>query len=249
MKNEETLALHLADNTLILGQRLGEWCGNGPAIEEDIALTNIALDYIGQTSILYKHLCEAIPDGKDEDDYAFLRTEREYKNFILCELPIGDYAFTIARQYLFSQWYILYLEALQQSSITFFQEFAAKSIKEVRYHLQHGQDWVIRLGDGTEESKSRMQNALNSIWNYSGEMFIDDANDAALVERGVCPANSSLKAAWTNHVEATLAEAGLTVPTSGWMHSGGRKGLHSEHMGHLLSEMQYMQRSYPNSEW
>jgi ring-1,2-phenylacetyl-CoA epoxidase subunit PaaC len=249
MKKEEALALHLADNNLILGQRLSEWCGHGPVLEEDIALSNMALDYIGQATLLFKHLAEASGDTKTEDDWAFLRDAWDYKNFLALELPNGDYAFTIARQYLYSEWYNLYLIELSKSSNTFLQEFALKSVKEVRYHLQHGRDWVLRMGDGTEESHARIQKAVNDIWSYTGEWFIPNANDTDLSSTGICPNVESLHQTWMENVQATLNEATLQMPVSGWMHKGGREGKHTEHLGHLLSEMQFLQRTYPNSKW
>lgn len=249
MKKEEALALHLADNNLILGQRLSEWCGHGPVLEEDIALSNMALDYIGQATLLFKHLAEASGDTKTEDDWAFLRDAWDYKNFLALELPNGDYAFTIARQYLYSEWYNLYLTELSKSSNTFLQEFALKSVKEVRYHLQHGRDWVLRMGDGTEESHARIQKAVNNIWSYTGEWFIPNTNDTDLSAMGICPNVESLHQIWMENVQATLNEATLQMPVSGWMHKGGREGKHTEHLGHLLSEMQFLQRTYPNSKW
>ena len=249
MKKEEALALHLADNNLILGQRLSEWCGHGPVLEEDIALSNMALDYIGQATLLFKHLAEASGDTKTEDDWAFLRDAWDYKNFLALELPNGDYAFTIARQYLYSEWYNLYLIELSKSSNTFLQEFALKSVKEVRYHLQHGRDWVLRMGDGTEESHARIQKAVNDIWSYTGEWFIPNVNDTDFSSTGICPNVESLHQSWMENVQATLNEATLQMPVSGWMHKGGREGKHTEHLGHLLSEMQFLQRTYPNSKW
>jgi len=249
MKKEEALALHLADNNLILGQRLSEWCGHGPVLEEDIALSNMALDYIGQATLLFKHVAESSGDTKTEDDWAFLRDAWDYKNFLALELPNGDYAFTIARQYLYSEWYNLYLTELSKSSNTFLQEFALKSVKEVRYHLQHGRDWVLRMGDGTEESHARIQKAVNDIWNYTGEWFIPNANDTELSASGICPNVENLHQSWMEKVQATLNEATLQMPVSGWMHKGGREGKHTEHLGHLLSEMQFLQRTYPNSKW
>lgn len=249
MKKEEALALHLADNNLILGQRLAEWCGHGPVLEEDIALSNMALDYIGQATLLFKHVAETSGDAKTEDDWAFLRDAWDYKNFLALELPNGDYAFTIARQYLYSEWYNLYLIELSKSSNTFLQEFALKSVKEVRYHLQHGRDWVLRMGDGTEESHARIQKAVNDIWNYTGEWFIPNTNDADLSSTGICPNVESLHQTWMENVQATLNEATLQMPVSGWMHKGGREGKHTEHLGHLLSELQFVQRAYPNSKW
>lgn len=241
--------LHLADNQLILGQRLAEWCGHGPVLEEDIALSNFALDNIGQATLLYKRVAEIEGAGKSEDDYAFLRSEREYFNFLAMELPNGDYAFTIARQYLFAEFYALYLSELTKSKDTFLAEYAVKSLKEVKYHVQHARDWVLRMGDGTEESHHRIQQAVNHIWNFTGEWFMDFETDLELMRSGVVPTNSKLLPEWQNAVQKTCIEATVVMPVSGWMHSGGRNGKHTEYMGHLLTPMQYLQRAYPNSKW
>lgn len=248
MKNRD-LYLILADTSLILGQRLSEWCGHGPAIEEDIALSNVALDYIGQATSLYKEICAQEKDGKTEDDWAFLRDASQYKNLLLSELPNGDYAYTIARQFLFSSWYYLYLEQLIASKDEFLAGFAAKSLKEVKYHFQHSRDWVIRMGDGTEESSTRMQNALNEIWTFTGEMFTSTKAELAAAEEGVGVDHLSFQDAWNELVENTLQQAQLIKPENGWMQKGGKEGKHSEHFGFILAEMQYLQRSYPGAKW
>ena len=244
-----TYLLRLADDTLILGQRLSEWCGHGPILEEDIALSNIALDYIGQSTNVYKQLASLVNDGRDEDAIALTRMESEYVNALLLELPNGDYASTIARQYYYSSFYLLYLEQLKRSHDSFLSGFAEKSIKEVKYHLQHATDWMLRLGDGTPESHGRMQHAANSLWPYLGELFHDDETDMEGVKEGWGVSREALKTAWTDRLNAVFAEAGLTVSSEAWYHSGGRKGRHTEHMGFLLAEMQFLQRAFPGAKW
>ncbi|MBL7942538.1 MAG: phenylacetate-CoA oxygenase subunit PaaC [Flavobacteriales bacterium] len=239
----------LADNGLILGQRLSEWCGHGPILEEDIALTNIALDYLGQATLVLKHTAIAESMGRDEDDHAFLRNANEYRNFLICELPNGDYAHTIARQYLFSSWYRLFLEQLSRSTDEFASGFAAKALKEVRYHHQHASDWVLRMGDGTEESHRRIQEAIDSLWAYTGEFFEFDTLDTILVAEGLTVDSRSFRETWLREVTALLHEATLSVPGDTWFQTGGRNGRHTEHLGHLLSDMQYLQRAYPGAKW
>jgi ring-1,2-phenylacetyl-CoA epoxidase subunit PaaC len=251
MNNQEyyTYLLRLADDSLILGQRLGEWCGHGPILEEDIALSNIALDYIGQATNLYKQLSATANDGRDEDAIALTRMESEYSNLLLLELPTTDYGLIIARQYYYTSFYLLFLEKLTLSSDSFLVGFAEKSIKEVKYHLQHATDWMLRLGDGTPESHSRMQHAVNALWPYLGEMFHEDALDQQAVNDGWGVSKDSLKTHWMDRLQAVFSEAGLTVPTESWHHQGGREGRHTEHMGFLLAELQFLQRAYPGSKW
>ena len=244
-----TYLLRMADDTLVLGQRLSEWCGHGPILEEDIALSNIALDYIGQSTNIYKHLASLTEDGRDEDAIALTRMESEYSNALLMELPNGDYATTIARQYYYSSFYLLFLEHLKGSSDVFLSGFAEKSIKEVKYHVQHATDWMLRLGDGTEESHSRMQQAVSSLWPYLGELFRDDELDVIASKEGWGITRETLKTAWTDRLNALFAEARLTVPTEAWYHYGGRSGRHTEHMGYLLAELQFLQRAYPGAKW
>lgn len=241
--------LQLADTLLILGQRVAEWCGHGPAIEEDIALSNISLDYIGQATSLYREVAVQMNEGKTEDDYAFLRDEREFKNLLLSELPKGDYAFTIARQFLFSTWYYHFLEALEKSQDEFLKGFAAKSLKEVRYHFQHSRDWVLRMGGGTEVSHDYLQNAINDIWTYTGEMFKMSSQEIAALEDGVGVDVAALQTDWDRIVSAVLSEAAIEIPQNVWMHAGGKQGSHTESFGFMLAEMQYLQRSFPNSQW
>jgi ring-1,2-phenylacetyl-CoA epoxidase subunit PaaC len=244
-----TYLLRLADDTLILGQRLSEWCGHGPILEEDIALSNIALDYVGQSTNLYKQIASLKNDGTDEDTIALTRLESDYVNALLLELPNGDYATTIARQYFYSSFYLLFLEQLKNSSDSFLSGFAEKSIKEVKYHLQHASDWMLRLGDGTPESHSRMQHAANSLWPYIGELFLDDDIDTQAVNEGWGISRAALKTAWTDRMNSVFSEAGLQVSSEPWYHNGGRKGRHTEHMGYLLAEMQFLQRAFPGAKW
>ena len=244
-----TYLLRLADDSLILGQRLSEWCGHGPILEEDIALSNIALDYIGQATSVFKQLSATADDGRDEDAIALTRMESEYSNLLLLELPTSDYASIIARQYYYASFYLLFLEKLKTSSDSFLPGFAEKSIKEVKYHLQHATDWMLRLGDGTPESHSRMQHAVDALWPYLGELFNDDELDNQAAKEGWGVSKDSLKTIWMDRLQAVFLEAGLTVPMEAWHHKGGRQGRHTEHMGFLLAEMQFLQRAYPGAKW
>lgn len=243
--------LRLADTLLIHGQRLSEWCGHGPVLEEDIALSNIALDYMGQASFLLKHAAQMEGRGRDEDQLAFLRDAHEFSNLLIVELPNGDYANTIARQFLFSTWYQLLLLRLCQSHDEFLQGFAEKSIKEVRYHVQHATDWVKRMGDGTAESHDRIQDAMNRLWLYTGEFFEWDTVDAQIIPE-TSPDNTNspmLKNDWTKAVAEVLAEATIDIPLAQPVHTGGRRGKHTEHLETLLEVMQSMQRTYPGASW
>jgi len=241
--------LTIADTLLILGQRLSEWCGHGPAIEEDIALSNVALDYIGQATSLYKEIALKENLGKSEDDYAFLRDAWEYRNALIVEISNGDYAKTIARQFVFSTWYYHFLEALDKSNDTFLQGFAQKSIKEVRYHFQHSRDWILRMGGGTEESHRRLQNALNELWEFTGELMTNSAHEVDVISKGIGVDNVALKDTFDRIVSAVFQEANVSVPADVWMQKGGKEGKHSEHLGFILAEMQFLQRAYPNSKW
>lgn len=241
--------LRIADNSLIYGQRLSEWCGHGPVLEEDIALTNTSLDYIGQATNLLKYAAEIEGEGRDEDALAFLRDAEEYRNLLITELPNGDYANTIARQFLFSSWYLLFLEKLKFSTNVFLAGFAEKSIKEVRYHVQHSSDWMLRMGDGTEESHQRIQNAVDQLWVYTPEFFMSDELDSWALQGGVGVDLSSLESKWNEHVKNILTEATLAIPNDGWGHRGGRQGKHTEHLGFILADMQYLQRTFPGAKW
>jgi ring-1,2-phenylacetyl-CoA epoxidase subunit PaaC len=241
--------LRLGDDSLILGHRLSEWCGHGPILEEDIALTNLSLDLIGQATSFLDYAGKVEGKGRSEDDLAFLRFDKDYKNLLLVERPNGDFGMTIMRQFLFDSFRKPLFDRLVTSSDETIAAIAAKSLKETRYHLKHSSEWVIRLGDGTEESHQRIQDALNDLWRYTSEIFYEDEVDQELKSRGVLPRMDSLKTEWKNHVDAVLEEATLKIPENNWKQEGGRKGLHSEHLGYILAELQYMQRAYPNMEW
>ncbi|NVK63654.1 MAG: phenylacetate-CoA oxygenase subunit PaaC [Flavobacteriales bacterium] len=241
--------VRLGDDSLILGHRLSEWCGHGPILEEDIAMTNIALDLVGQTTSILKYAGEVEGKGRTEDDLAFLRYEREYRNTLLVEQPNGDFGVTMMRQFLFDAFRKPLFEQLVNSSDAQIAAIAAKSLKETKYHFKHSAEWVIRLGDGTEESHERVQNALNDLWRYTDEMFFTDEVDRDLESRGITFSMEDLKNTWQETVKSVLDQATLEIPTNGWQHDGGRKGLHSEHLGYILAELQYMQRAYPGMEW
>ena len=241
------LALRRADDALVLGHRLSEWCGHAPVLEEDIALANLALDLIGQARALYALAAEVENGGHDEDQFAYLRRERDYRNLLLLEQPNGDFAVTIARQFLYSAFVDPWWRATAASSEPRLAAIAAKAEKESAYHLRHSAEWLIRLGDGTEESQRRAQAALELLWPYTGEMF--EPEDAALVAAGVCTDPPALRDAWNATVEKIIAQATLRRPRDGWMQSGGRAGRHSEHLGHLLAELQYLQRAHPGATW
>ncbi len=241
--------LRLGDNALILGQRLSEWCGHAPVLEEDMALANTALDLIGQARLLLTHAGRLEGRGRDEDQLAFLRTERDYRNVTLCELPNEDFGRTVVRNFLFSAFQVLLWERLAASTDTELAAIAAKSLKEARYHARHAGDWVIRLGDGTAESHRRTQAALDYLWPYTAELFAAHPGDGLVAEAGVGPAWGELEAAWEATVVPVLNEATLTVPARTPFRSFGKFGRHSEHLGHLLAEMQYLQRTYPGARW
>ena len=236
--------LHLADNALILGQRNSEWCGHGPVLEQDIAITNISLDLIGQARNFYQYAAELKADGSTEDSLAYLRTEREFKNCLLAEQPNGDWAQTILRQFLFSNYQYLLYQQLQTSKDNPLAAIAEKSLKEVTYHLRWSSEWVIRLGDGTTESHQRISKAVDELWRYTGEMFIP-----ADYEKEMGPDIASLQEPWMKKIRSIFEEATLAVPEKAYMQSGGKEGKHTEHLGYILADMQYLQRVYPNSEW
>ena len=247
------LLLRLGDNDVVLAQRLGEWVGHGPVLEEDIALANVGLDLLGQGRMWLTYAGELEGKRRTEDDLAFLRDQHEYRNVQLVELPNGDFAMTMARQLYFDHAHLLLMNALTQSADARIAEIAAKARKEVAYHVERSADWVIRLGDGTEESHQRMQLAIDRLWPYTGEVFTADAVDAELAQAGVAPDPASLREPWLAAIRAVVAEATLTMPTGEWMHGtrrgGGKQGVHTEHLGHLLAEMQFLQRAYPGAQW
>lgn len=247
--------LHLSDNTLILAQRNSEWCGHGPILEQDIAITNISLDLIGQSRNFYQYaasLINQLPGNtttETEDTLAYLRKEREFKNCLLTEQPNGDWAQTILRQFLFSNYQYLLYSQLQKSKDEQLAAIAAKALKEVTYHLRWSSEWVTRLGDGTEESHQRMLRAVETCWPYTGELFTNTGYEEGCIAEGIAVDNISLKEPWLNKVKEVFDEALLPVPEKLFMQAGGKEGKHSEHMGYILAELQYLQRTYPNSEW
>ena len=239
----------IADNSLILGQRISELCGHGPTLETDIAMTNIALDLLGQTRSYYQYVAELSKSDITEDDVAFLRTEREYKNVLLVEQPNTDFAYIIVRQYFFDVFHFMLLKELENSKNVNFQAIAKKSLKEVSYHKRFSGDWLKRLGDGTEESKLKAQNAVNDLWVYTNELFQMTANDKTVSEAGYGVNTENLKAEYYNTIKALLKEATLDIPEVEYFQKGGKDGIHTEHMGYILSDMQYMQRTYPDMKW
>lgn len=241
--------LRIGDTCLILGQRLGEWCGHAPIIEEDIALTNMALDLIGQARGVLTLAGDQCPQDYDEDQLAFLRDERDYLNPTLAELPRGDFAFTVLRNLMLSTWMKLLWDRLRDSSDAELAAIAAKALKEARYHQQHAADWLQRLGDGTEESRRRVEAALAQLWPYAAELFEPDAVDAAAVSARLGPPAESLREPWLAEMAAVFGEVHLPLPADGRFRSTGRQGVHSEHMGYILAEMQHLQRSYPGGVW
>lgn len=242
--------IRLGDNTLVLGHRVSEWCGRAPALEEDIALANVALDLIGQTQMWLSYAAEVEGNGRSADDLAFLRDVWDFRNVLLVERQNVDFAHTMMRQFLFDAWHKGILTSLTQSSDPRVAEIAAKSVKEATYHLDRSAETVIALGDGTNESRARMQKALDDAWPYVGELFESDAVDAVLAKDGIMPDPATLRPAWDQTVAAALDQATLQIPNDDFAHSGGRTGkMHTEHLGHLLAQMQYLQRAYPGAKW
>lgn len=251
MQNENlyNYILGVADNSLILGQRMGELCGHGPSLETDIACTNVSLDLFGQVRSYFQYAAELAGEDKNEDNIAFLRRERQYKNVLLVEQPNTDFAYTIVRQFLFDVYHLMFLQELQSSKDDTLKAIAKKSIKEVSYHERFSTDWVIRLGDGTEESQERIQNAINSLWTYTDELFHQTEADKAMIEAGIGVDVTTLKEAYYTKVKSVLEKATIEIPESKWFQKGGKNGVHTEHLGYLLADMQYMQRTYPGMEW
>jgi ring-1,2-phenylacetyl-CoA epoxidase subunit PaaC len=242
--------LRLADDRLVLGHRLSEWCGHGPVLEEDIAVTNIALDLIGQANLLLGLAGEVEGRGRDADALAYLRDAAEFRCHPLVELPRGDYAFTIVRQFLFDAWHWHLMRALSSGSHPELSGIAAKAAKEHTYHLRHSAEWVVRLGDGTEESHARARAALDELWRYTGTLFRADDVDRALVAEGIAPDPAALEPAWRSLVEDVMARATLVLPEGDRPTGRGyRRGDHTEHLGHMLAEMQVLPRTYPGAKW
>ena len=251
MKNENlyNYILGIADNSLILGQRMGELCGHGPSLETDIACTNISLDLFGQVRSYFQYAAKLAGDQRTEDDIAMLRKEREYKNVLLVEQPNTNFAYTLGRQFLFDVYHLAFLTELQKSTDLTLAAIANKCVKEVSYHERFSSDWIKRLGDGTEESNAKMQEAINDLWTYTDELFHQTEADKAMVAEGIGVDVSKLKEEYYKNVGAILEEAALNIPESKWFQKGGKEGVHTEHLGYLLSDLQYMQRTYPNMEW
>ena len=241
--------LHLADTTLILAQRNAEWCGHGPILEQDIAITNISLDLLGQSRNFYQYAATLIGGEATEDSLAYLRKEREFKNLLLVEQANGDWGQTILRQYLFSQYQYLLFEQLQHSKDEQVAAITAKALKEIKYHLRWSSEWVIRLGDGTEESKARMLKAIDELWRYTGEMFVSTKYEVQSAEEGTGFDSSLLKEEWLQKVKLVFDEATLSVPGNVFMQTGGKDGIHTEQLGYILTELQYLQRTYPGATW
>lgn len=245
--------LRIADTCLIHAQRLGEWCGHGPILEEDMALTNMSLDLIGQARALLTHVGQAAPQKLDEDQLAFLREERDYLNMTLAELPGRqggrDFADAVLRNLMLGQWLLLLWQRLQASSDAEVAAIAAKAVKEARYHVEHAADWVVRLGDGTDESTRRMKRALDRLWPYAGELFDADEADADAAATGLGPARDTLRADWQAAMARVLAAARLSAPADTAFRATASRGVHSEHLGYMLAEMQHLQRAYPGGRW
>ena len=272
MRNRILYTLQLADNALIYGHRLSEWCGHGPVLEQDIALTNISLDFLGQARGFYQHaanLFNALPQAEkqglflsvaidekvkngediDEDDLAYLRDGWDFRNLLITEQPNGDWATTVARAFYFDTFNHLYYTQLQKSNDLQLAAVAEKSLKEVTYHRRWSSEWVIRLGDGTEESHEKMQTALNDLWPFTGEMFRMTALEKEMAEDKTGVDAAALYNAWQQEITAIGEEATMQLPDSTWLQDGGKEGRHSEHLGYILAELQFMQRAYPNMEW
>lgn len=264
--------LQIADNALINGHRQSEWCGHGPVLEQDIALTNIALDHLGQARSLYQHAAELFnnlpQDDKStlftsvalqqkitagealtEDDLAYLRDGWDFRNVLLVEQPNKDWAYTVARSFLLDVFNHYFFTALQNSQDATLAAIAEKSLKEVTYHIRWSSEWMIRLGDGTDESQSRIQDALNDRWMFSGELMVESEADKAMSAAAIGVDLQKIKALWQDHVQKILDEATLTIPANNWMQQGGKQGQHTEHLGYILTELQFMQRAYPGMQW
>lgn len=251
LKEKMELVLRMGDNALVLSQRLCAWVGKGPALEEDMALANTALDLVGQARLWLAYAADIEGKGRTEDEIAYKRDSHEFRNLLIVERPNGSYADTLVRQYLFDSWHILALDQLSRSNDEQIAAIASKATKEVIYHLRRSSDLIVRLGDGSEESHVRIQGAIDNLWSYTGEMFDADECDRAAVESGLVGALvSDLRAAWLAQVTSTLTAGTLKTPDAGsWMHSGGKSGRHTEDLGYLLAEMQFLQRAYPGLQW
>jgi len=241
--------LRRADDALILGHRLSEWCGHAPMLEEDMALANMGLDLLGQARELYCYAARVEGKGNDEDKFAYLRDVRQYRNLLLLEQPNGDFARTMVRQFFYAAFADLYWRAMMRSSDPTLAAIAAKSEKESAYHLRHSSEWIVRLGDGTEESHRRAQTAIDDLWAYTGEMFAVDDSERGLIDAGIAVDPLALQPQWFKTASGIVSEGTLALPDNNWMQQGGRSGRHSEHLGHLLSELQSMPRTFPGATW
>ncbi|MFV0276613.1 MAG: 1,2-phenylacetyl-CoA epoxidase subunit PaaC [Parahaliea sp.] len=242
-------AIRLGDDALIHGHRLSEWCSRGPFLEEDLALTNVALDFIGRARMFLGYAAQLLDGDCSEDSLAYQRDCRQFTNLLIHELPRGDFAFTMARQYLLDEHAVLFLDALQGSTDTELAAIAGKAIKESHYHLRRSREWMLRLGDGTQESQQRLQRALEELWGYVPELFAMDALERELLAVGIAVDREILVAPWRSAVERTFAQTAISLPGDDWRVEGGRGGYHTEHLGHLLSELQFLQRAYPGCQW
>ncbi len=242
-------ATRLGDDSIVLGHRLSEWSSNAPFLEEDLALSNVALDYIGRARMYYSYAAELVGNGKTEDDFAYTRDQREFRNLLINEMPKGDFAFTMLRQLFIDVFNTYYLTELMKSADETLAAIAAKAIKETQYHLRRSQEWVLRLGDGTEESHRRAQQAVDELWGYTPELFAVDALEQSLADSGIGVDNASLRESWLADVRGILSEATLATPETSWEVTGGRQGYHTENLGHLLNDLQFLHRAYPGLEW
>lgn len=241
--------LRIADTSLILGQRLAEWCSKGPTLEEDLALTNVSLDLFGQARILFDYTATLLGNGETEDTLAYKRNEREFYNALIVERPNGHFGDTIARSFFVDAFNYHFYTKLKNSSDATVAAFAEKSLKEVTYHLRHSSEWIVRLGDGTDESHAKIKESISKLWSYTGNLFDMNEVDALLIKEGIAVDKNELKPLWDETVNTVLTRAKLERPADAFMHKGSITGLHSEHLGHLLCEMQYIPRAYPNAEW
>lgn len=252
MTKQEALfkyVLRLGDNALIQGHRLSEWCSKAPVLEEDLALTNMALDNIGRAQAFLKYAGEVENKGRSEDDLAYKRAERQFYNNLITELPIGNFAYTMAKQLLLSAFEYFMFTDLCQSKDETLAGISAKTLKEVRYHLAHSRDWCFRLGKGTDESHEKLQHSFNELWMFTGELFEMCEEDELLIREGKAFSLSGIQSQWQELVSSILREANISIPNVDYMQTGSRKGIHTEYLGHLLSEMQYLQRAYPDAIW
>jgi ring-1,2-phenylacetyl-CoA epoxidase subunit PaaC len=249
MKPLTNYVLSIADNALILGHRLSEWCGHGPILEQDIAMTNIALDLIGQSRAYYQYAASIEGEGFDEDYFPFKRLERQFTNCLLVELPNGDFGKTIARHFLFDVFHFYFLEELSKSKDDMLRALAVKSLKEVTYHLRYSSEWMQRLGDGTDESYARIQESLNAVWDYRNELITPSDLDLEMAGQGIGVDLGIIAPKFDAKIDEIIEKSTLTKPTTTWNQLGGKKGVHTEHLGYLLTELQYMQRAFPDSKW